>query len=62
MIVDLRPENNSRNDMSGLKIAYETLQKYPDSKIILCSLIPIDIFKEVLHKFDTEKYLIELLN
>lgn len=62
IVVDLRPDDEkSWDNLSGLKIAYETLQKYPDSKIILCSLIPIDIFQKILKWNKNEEYLNVLL-
>ncbi len=61
IVVDLRVDGETWEDMDWLKAAYETFQKHPDSKIVLCSLIPIDIFQKVLEKKETGKYLDELL-
>jgi hypothetical protein len=49
IVVDLRPDNEkSWDNITWLENAYETLQKHPDSKIILCSLIPIEVFQKVI--------------
>ncbi|MCX6824960.1 MAG: hypothetical protein NTY80_01935 [candidate division SR1 bacterium] len=66
IVVDLRADektykNTGWDDMSGLRIANETLQKDPNAKIILCSLIPIDIFQKVIAGTKSEEYLKTLL-
>lgn len=60
-VVDLRADEAGWEDMSGLRIANETLEKNPDAKIILCSLIPIDVFKKVIEGTKSEAYLNSLL-
>jgi len=62
IIVDLRAdEDTARSDMSGLRIAGETLQKDPNAKIILCSVIPVEIFTKVIAGTKSEEYLKTLL-
>ncbi len=60
IVVDLRPEA-WWDDINGIKIAYETLQKHPNTKIILCSLIPIDVYKKVIEWKKSGEYLKILL-
>jgi hypothetical protein len=60
IVVDLRAEKKW-DDMAWVNIAYETLQKHPDSKIILCSLIPVEIFQAVIKWTKTEEYINALL-
>ena len=60
IVIDLRAEEKWDN-MAWVKIAYETLQKHPDSKIILCSLIPVEIFQAVIKWTKTEEYINTLL-
>lgn len=60
IVVDMRPEEWWDN-MTGINVAYETLQQHPDAKIILCSLIPIDVFQKVIEWEKSAKYLKTLL-
>lgn len=64
VVVDLRADEESKwwwKDMSWLKIAKETIKKDANAKIILCSVIPVDVLKKVIEWTKSAEYLNELL-